>query len=963
MKPFSIILLVCFFSVSSVFAQKIEWAYDVKQVSSQYSLQRHSGVEVLGVPNVAPFGMSSIYAWRVQPNAIDNEGIETAFIEVGFKNTITAKQVAVYESFHPGAVAEIFIQTFDGWKSVYTNQAVIERTAYHEFEETPNGVMKEKAGTTKSHFSLFKPDTLFQSKTKYNVLTVFFAPEKVLAVRVVLNLFAIDDWNEIDAIAVTDSDKPLEYPRVTEIREPMFADPQKNHLSMAVNSEFSEIKPVISPDERTMFFTRTNHFGNSHKNTQDIWYSDLVNTQQESCETNCEQKYENQWQEAVNYGKPFNNLIPNSVLGFTSNGKYMFLSNLYKPVDDKCDCDTVLKQSTNGISFSTLDTLNWETAGSAVEKKIEKLINTEIETIFIKPDGKIVLIVSRDSAEQKAGKPFVLVAYNEGDSVWSEPNLLGDAQKQMFIAPPSYIPQNQKELLLLIEGTEVKACKSIGWSVPQELVIDEFRNESNYLDIEIAPNDTVMFLSVEADNSLGKRDIYISFRKKDNTWKKPVNIGETINTISDDDSPFLDDDGLMFYFASAGHHGYGDRDVYVCRRLDDTYTKWSKPLNLGKRVNTINSDAFFSIAPNSRMAHFSSTDNTIGCNGKSDIYSIRMLRPINLMITGKVYDYTNFPRVLESNVSLNNMYDDGTMGFKTVFTRSLPNTGAYIIKMNEMIEFEQITDFAINAERDGYYQVTEKGDSIGFDKVNIVRNGRNVQIFRDLYLKGDALFGDEFLADNSDDIDINEKMDVDPMKLDTLTREQLKEVGMKEDLTITDVVFPMFIDESKPQGCGTLFYADNLYYVPPIYDKNDFVQIKYIEMAYDTIFDYNEKNLNDNEEKFNKFLTVNILKKTKLVETNDTLKIHIISSASKVPTLAYTNNQSLSEARANEAEAKILGYLKSIGFDMGKVMISKDSKVQGPNYADDRRNVKKYREYQYVKIWVMVCEGRVPRKK
>lgn len=955
MRP---ILLAFLFLIllTNVQSQNIFWATDVKEYSSQYSLDRHSANEVLGVPNVAPIGMSSTYAWRVQPNSIDNEGVETAYIDVGFNSSPVVQQVVVFESYNPGAVAEIFVQTTNGWKSVYTNKNVIERTAYHEFEGNENSNLKKNAGTVKSRFRLFKPDTLFAPKNKHNIVHAFFDAEKIFAVRVVLNLFAIDGWNEIDAIAIANSHIPVSYPKVNEIREPIFAENNKHHLSRAVNTVYSELKPVISTDENELYFTRTNHWANSHKNTQDIWYSENENIRKPSCEYNCEPKYQYQWQPAKHYGNPFCNLIPNAVLGYSSNGKYMFLNNLYKPVSNNCDCDSVLKQSTSGISYSKMDTTNWQEAGSKIKKKLKRKVPADIEKLFISPNGKIVAAIVQDTLYTKTNKPVVFMAFNQGDSVFSDAVSLGAVHTEMQFEPPEYIPQTHRKILLQINGNKVDACKGVGWTMTQPLNIDGFLNTSNYIDIDIAHNDTVMFLSIDSKGSIGKRDLYVSFRKGENSWSEPQNLGTTINTLSDDDSPFLDDDDLMFYFASAGHNGYGNRDIYVCRRLDDTYLNWTKPLNLGRRVNTVNSDAFFAIAPNSRMAYFSSTDNTIGCNGKSDIYSIRMLKPINLTISGKVYDIENYPRVLDANIKMNNIYENGTMGFKSVFTRSQPNTGSYMIKMNEIVQYEQIDNFAINAIRDGYIQVNENGDSIAYDIVNIERQGRNITIYKNLYLKGAAKIKDnEYIAEETDIEDPFEEM-----KADTLSKKDLIEKKKKKD---PDVIIPkkteidLVVPSNKQRGCGTLFYADNLYYVPPIYDKNDFVQIKYLEMAYEKYFDYNEKSLKEDETAFNKFLTVNLSNKTKLLGTNDTLKVHIISSASKVPTLSYSNNQALSEARANEAEAKILKYLKSIGFDTKKCMISKDSKVQGKNYEKDRHNAI-YKDYQYVKIWVMVCEGR-----
>jgi outer membrane protein OmpA-like peptidoglycan-associated protein len=51
----------------------------------------------------------------------------------------------------------------------------------------------------------------------------------------------------------------------------------------------------------------------------------------------------------------------------------------------------------------------------------------------------------------------------------------------------------------------------------------------------------------------------------------------------------------MLYFASNGHEGSGDADIFRSRRLDATWTKWSKPENLGPFFNGEGFDAYFFI--------------------------------------------------------------------------------------------------------------------------------------------------------------------------------------------------------------------------------------------------------------------------------------------------------------------------------------------------------------------------------
>jgi hypothetical protein len=68
----------------------------------------------------------------------------------------------------------------------------------------------------------------------------------------------------------------------------------------------------------------------------------------------------------------------------------------------------------------------------------------------------------------------------------------------------------------------------------------------------------------------GENDIYVSFLGEDGAFSEPMNLGPQINTASVDASPFLAADGVTLYFSSAGYPGYGNNDIFVTKRLDDT---------------------------------------------------------------------------------------------------------------------------------------------------------------------------------------------------------------------------------------------------------------------------------------------------------------------------------------------------------------------------------------------------------
>ncbi|HRE98791.1 MAG TPA: hypothetical protein PK637_18655, partial [Flavobacteriales bacterium] len=72
----------------------------------------------------------------------------------------------------------------------------------------------------------------------------------------------------------------------------------------------------------------------------------------------------------------------------------------------------------------------------------------------------------------------------------------------------------------------------------------------------------------------GDKDLYVSKKMSDGSWSEPVNCGGVINSFAAEIGPFIAGDGKTVYFASEGHPGYGDADVFMSVRLDDTWTNW-----------------------------------------------------------------------------------------------------------------------------------------------------------------------------------------------------------------------------------------------------------------------------------------------------------------------------------------------------------------------------------------------------
>ncbi|MBL7934651.1 MAG: OmpA family protein, partial [Bacteroidia bacterium] len=118
----------------------------------------------------------------------------------------------------------------------------------------------------------------------------------------------------------------------------------------------------------------------------------------------------------------------------------------------------------------------------------------------------------------------------------------------------------------------------------------------------------------------GGLDIYQSTKGADGEWGAPENLGNIINTPFDEDAPFLSADGQTLYFASKGHPGYGNYDIYKSKLING---QWSVPENLNTPVNSSGDDIFLVHTVDETNSYFSSYRS--GGFGDMDIYKITYL--------------------------------------------------------------------------------------------------------------------------------------------------------------------------------------------------------------------------------------------------------------------------------------------------------------------------------------------------
>ncbi len=161
-------------------------------------------------------------------------------------------------------------------------------------------------------------------------------------------------------------------------------------------------------------------------------------------------------------------------------------------------------------------------------------------------------------------------------------------------------------------GLAMSNITKSGWSFPRDLKIPNFFTYSQYHNACLSNEGNVIIISLGRDKKLKTNDLFVTFARKDGKWSEPISLGKTINTDKEESDPFLASDGVTLYFSSNGHKGYGKRDIFMTRRLDNSWTRWSQPVNLGPTINTPKDENFYTIPASGEFAYFSSNNKSIG---------------------------------------------------------------------------------------------------------------------------------------------------------------------------------------------------------------------------------------------------------------------------------------------------------------------------------------------------------------
>ncbi len=350
-----------------------------------------------------------------------------------------------------------------------------------------------------------------------------------------------------------------------------------------------------------------------------------------------------------------------------------------------------------------IEYFNKETQALNTER-LGNVINTDKHEYapVLTANSKAMYFCGRKRSDNIGGEDIFVSRYKNNS--WTKPFLLKVVNTAYAHEAPLCISADGRRMLVYSNMDIYYSDKLItGWtSIKKHPVINSDEWDA---DAVITADGKAIFFISDRKGSIGKHrqfgsnyhgsnmgnlDIYVS-TKTETGWSKPINIGKTINTPYGERSPFLHPDMKTLYFSSDGHGGFGRLDVYKTTRLNDSsWTEWSEPINLGKDINTPKDEYDYKITTDGKKAIFSSfTNNNL------DIYTTELpkeYRPdMVVTISGKIFNENKKP--IEATIKWEDLITGKNMGY----LRSDPLTGEYIIVLTVGKKYGYFID------RNGYY--------------------------------------------------------------------------------------------------------------------------------------------------------------------------------------------------------------------------------------------------------------------
>lgn len=287
--------------------------------------------------------------------------------------------------------------------------------------------------------------------------------------------------------------------------------------------------------------------------------------------------------------------------------------------------------------------------------KMDKTVNTfhHEAAPVISPDGSTLYFFVQDHPENSMGK-------DDTQDIWVSKKEPGGAwQQAQHLRSPFNIHRSNQVFTVFDDGTLfVKGGSSKGekgfslvkGSSIRELQVKDFKamNKGRFYGASMsADGKHIIIYFSEVENSPNS-DLYASHQQPDGSFSKPEKL--KLSTSTDDVGPFISPDQKSLYFASARQAPgrQGGVDIYKAARIDDSWSNWGEPVNMGKPINTSALDFYFTIDNAGNV--FTSRANKALDGAQLDLYAL-VPKTFKINLQGVVYNEKSMEPI-QSNVEV-----------------------------------------------------------------------------------------------------------------------------------------------------------------------------------------------------------------------------------------------------------------------------------------------------------------------
>ncbi len=414
-----------------------------------------------------------------------------------------------------------------------------------------------------------------------------------------------------------------------------------------------------------------------------------------------------------------------------------------------------------------------------------KLINSPFDELqpVLSPDRKTLFFTVANHPKNIGGKkdPGDIWLSILVDDKWNAPIHGGQLLNDNGYNAVAGISLSGNQLFLLghynetggiakTQGISISKNDGHGWSRPENISIPYFQNKSHILSGHITADKGVFIFSAETYGTRGVEDIYVSLNE-DGRWTEARNLGSKINTQFQELSPSLSEDGKTLFYSSNGRKGKGSFDVYVSKRLDDTWSNWSEPVSITEGVNSEGRELFYREFNDLGFSIFTSTKNSDGYGDINIYHPAKGIEPDTVKAVVQIYIDTiaQVKKVVEvvilkdtiTSVRIYGKVTNAKTGepinasirFSSSTIKNIATSGLDGFTVNV-----PVSQYTVNIEASGYVSAIEKFDIQGYEmnelemnfKLQPVEIGTRVNLRNVLFERGTSTL----LPESNDELDL-----------------------------------------------------------------------------------------------------------------------------------------------------------------------------------------------------------------